>query len=71
MIYTTNAIESMNASLRKVTKNRGAFPNDQAAIKLLYLAIRNISKRWTRPLNDWNGAINRFAIMFEDRVPLK
>ncbi len=71
VIYTTNAIESMNASLRKVTKNRGAFPNDQAAIKLLYLAIRNISKRWTRPLNDWNGAINRFAIMFEDRVPLK
>jgi putative transposase len=71
VIYTTNAIESMNASLRKVTKNRGAFPSDQAAIKLLYLAIRNISKRWTRPLNDWNAAINRFSIMFEDRVPLR
>jgi putative transposase len=71
VIYTTNAIESMNASLRKVTKNRRAFPSDQAAIKLLYLAIRNISKRWTRPLNDWNAAINRFSIMFEDRVPLR
>lgn len=71
VIYTTNAIESMNASLRKVTKNRGSFPSDTAAIKLLYLAIRNISKRWTRPINDWNAAINRFAIMFEDRVPLK
>lgn len=71
VVYTTNAIESMNASLRKVTKTRGAFPNDQAAIKLLYLAIRNISKRWTRPLKDWNAAINRFHIMFEDRVPLK
>jgi putative transposase len=70
VIYTTNAIESMNASLRKVTKNRGSFPSDTAAIKLLYLAIRNISKRWTRPINDWNAAINRFAIMFEDRVPL-
>ena len=71
VIYTTNAIESMNASLRKVTKNRGAFPNDQAAIKLLYLAIRNISKKWTRPVRDWTAALNRFAIMFEDRVPLK
>ena len=71
VIYTTNAIESMNASLRKVTKTRGAFPNDQAAIKLLYLAIRNISKRWTRPVSDWGKAINPFAIMFKDRVPLK
>jgi len=61
----------MNASLRKVTKNRGPFPSDTAAIKLLYLEIRNISKRWTRPINDWNAAINRFVIMFEDRVPPK
>ena len=70
VIYTTNAIESMNRSLRKIIKNRGAFPNDQAATKLLYLAIRNISQKWSRPIRDWKAALNRFAIMFEDRVPL-
>lgn len=70
VIYTTNAIESMNRSLRKIIKNRGAFPNDQAAVKLLYLAIRNISQKWRRPIRDWKAALNRFVIMFEDRVPL-
>jgi putative transposase len=70
IIYTTNAIESMNRSLRKIIKTRGAFPSDEAATKLMYLALRNISKRWTRPLANWQAALNRFAIMFEDRVPL-
>lgn len=69
VIYTTNAIESVNYSLRKLTKHRGAFPNDEALIKLLYLALRNISKKWTMPIRDWKAALNRFTIQFEDRVP--
>jgi putative transposase len=69
-IYTTNAIESLNMSLRKVTKNRGSFPNDEAAIKLLYLALKNIMKKWTMPIRDWGKALNQFAILFEGRVQL-
>jgi putative transposase len=69
VIYTTNAIESLNMSLRKVTKARGSFPNDEAVFKLLYLALRNIAKKWTMPLVGWNGALNRFAILYEDRLP--
>jgi putative transposase len=69
VIYTTNAIESVNMSLRKVTKNRGSFPNDDALIKLYYLALRNISKKWTKPIQNWKAALNRFAIMFDDRMP--
>ena len=68
-IYTTNAIESLNMSLRKVTKNRGSFPNDDAMFKLLYLALNNIAKKWTMPIRDWRAALNRFTIMFEDRMP--
>ena len=68
-IYTTNAIESMNMSLRKVTKNRGSFPNDEAVVKLMYLALRNISKKWTMPIRDWGKALNQFAIIFDGRVP--
>ena len=70
VIYTTNAIESLNMSLRKVTKNRGSFPNDEAAFKLLYLALRNIAKKWTMPIRDWKSALNQFAILFEGRMPL-
>lgn len=69
VIYTTNAIESLNMSLRKVTKARGSFPNDEAVSKLLYLALRNIEKKWTRPVNDWKAALNRFAIIYESRLP--
>ncbi len=69
VIYTTNAIESLNMSLRKVTKNRGSFPNDEAMLKLLYLALRNIAKKWTLPIRDWKAAMNRFTILFEDRMP--
>ncbi|MGB5685387.1 MAG: IS256 family transposase [Candidatus Electrothrix sp.] len=68
-IYTTNAIESLNMSLRKVTKNRGSFPNDAAMFKLLYLALNNIAKKWTLPIRDWRAALNRFTIMFEGRMP--
>ncbi len=68
-IYTTNAIEALNRSVRKVTKNRGAFPNDQAIMKLVYLALKNAAKKWTMPIRDWPAALNRFAILFEDRMP--
>ena len=69
VIYTTNAVESVNMSLRKIIKNRGSFPSDEAALKLLYLALRNITARWTMPVKDWRAALNRFAIIFEDRMP--
>jgi putative transposase len=69
VIYTTNAIESLNMSLRKIIKMRGSFPNDEAAFKLLYLALRNASKKWTMPLQNWREALNRFTILWPDRVP--
>jgi transposase-like protein len=69
-IYTTNAIESMNYQLRKVTKNRSTFVNDDAIMKILYLAIRNASKKWTMPIKNWGQALNQFAIEFgKERVP--
>lgn len=69
VIYTTNAIESVNMSLRKITKNRGSFPSDEALLKLFYLALQNISKKWTMPIQNWKAALNRFTIQFEDRMP--
>ena len=69
IIYTTNAIESLNMSLRKIIKNRGHFPSDDAATKLLYLALRNVSKKWTMPSRTWKQALNQFAVLFEDRFP--
>ena len=69
IIYTTNAIESLNMSLRKIIKNRGHFPSDDAATKLLYLALRNIAKKWTLPARTWKQALNQFAILFQDRFP--
>ena len=68
VIYTTNAIESLNMSLRKVTKTRGSFPNDDAIFKILYLALRNAAKKWTMPIQNWKAAMNQFSIMFEDRM---
>jgi putative transposase len=68
VIYTTNAIESVNMSLRKITKNRGSFPSDEALLKLFYLALRNISKKWTMPIRDWKAALTRFTIQFDDRM---
>jgi len=70
IIYTTNAIESINYSLGKITKTRSSFPTDEAALKLLYLGIRNISKKWTMPVRDWGAALNQFAILYGDRVPM-
>jgi putative transposase len=69
-IYTTNAIESLNMTLRKISKNRVLFPSDEAVFKLLYLALKNISQRWTMPIAHWSSAMNQFAILFEGRVPM-
>jgi len=68
-VYTTNAIESLNFSLRRITKARGSFPSDEAAIKLLYLGLRAITRRWTMPIPDWKAALNQFSILFDDRMP--
>lgn len=70
VIYTTNAIESLNFSLRKVTKNRAAFPTDESIYKIMYLAINKASKKWTMPIRNWGVALNQFSIMFEGRVKL-
>jgi len=69
MIYTTNAVESLNRSLRKIIKTRGSFPNDEAAIKLLYLAIQNAGIHWRRPVA-WTAAMGQFAVLFGDRFSL-
>jgi putative transposase len=69
VIYTTNAIESVNMSLRKITKTRGSFPTDDAVFKLFYLALNNISQKWTMPIRDWKAALNRFTIQFDERMP--
>jgi transposase-like protein len=68
VIYTTNAIESVNASLRKVTKNRRSFPTDESVMKVLYLALHEISKKWTMPIRDWKQAMSQFMIRFGDRL---
>ena len=63
VIYTTNAIESLNASLRKITKTRRSFPTDDSVMKILYLALHQISKKWTMPIRDWKAAMSQFMIM--------
>lgn len=68
-IYTTNAIESINSVIRKFTRNRKIYPNEDSALKLIYMAIREASRRWTMPVRHWKEALNHFAIMFEDRLP--
>jgi transposase-like protein len=67
VVYTTNAIESLNMQLRKIIKTRGHFPNDEAAIKLLWLALRNVLAKSVRAAFDWKSAMNQFAILFGDR----
>jgi putative transposase len=67
-IYTTNAIESLNSVIRKATKKRKLFPTDDAAKKVIYLAVREASKKWTMPIHNWKPALNRFMIEFEDRL---
>lgn len=71
IIYTTNAIESLNSVIRKAIKNRRIFPNDTSALKIIYLAIQKASAKWTMPLRYWNSAMNRFALEYEDRFPVE
>jgi len=67
VIYTTNAVESLNMSLRKAIKTRGAFPSEEAALKVMYLALRNVIRKWQKPLQ-WKAALNRFTVLWEDRI---
>lgn len=67
--YTTNVIESVNSVIRKFTRNRKQYPNRESALKLIYMAIREASKRWTMPIPKWKEALNHFAILFEGRMP--
>jgi putative transposase len=69
MIYTTNAIESLNSVLRKAVRGKGHFPSDEAALKLLYLALRNVEKKWSGPMKDWKRISAQLRIFFEDRLP--
>lgn len=69
VIYTTNAIESLNMTLRKVTRNHRIFPSDEAVYKVVYLAVHNLAKKWTMPIHDWKPALNRFAVEFAERFP--
>lgn len=68
-IYTTNAIESLNRSLRKIIKTKGAFPTEASVLKIFYLALEHIAKKWTMPIRGWKEAMNQFAIRFADRMP--
>jgi putative transposase len=67
VMYTTNAVESLNMSLRKALKTRGAFPSEEAALKVMYLALRNVIAKWKRPLQ-WKAALNRFTVLWEERI---
>jgi putative transposase len=67
MIYTTNAVEALHRSLRKIIKNRGRFPTDEAAMKLPFLALKNVGLRWKRPV-EWTAAFGQFSILFADRL---
>jgi len=69
VIYTTNAIESVNSVIRKFTRNRKIYPNEESALKLVYLAIHEASRKWTLPIKHWKQALNHFAILFEGRLP--
>ena len=68
-IYTTNAIESVNSVIRKFTRNRKIYPNEDSALKIVFMAIREASRKWTLPIRHWKQALNHFAILFEDRLP--
>jgi transposase-like protein len=69
VIYTTNAIESVNSVIRKFTRNRKIYPNEESALKLVFMAIREAAKKWTMPIHHWKQALNHFAVLYEGRVP--
>ena len=68
IIYTTNIIESIHRQFRKLTKTKGAFPNENSLLKLLYLGIKNASKKWTMPIRNWSLTLSQLAIFFEGRL---
>jgi putative transposase len=68
VVYTNNAIESLNYTMQKVIKHRQCFPNDDAALKLIFMALKNISKKWTMPFRNWGAVLNQFALFYEGRV---
>ena len=68
-IYTTNAIESVNSVIRKFTRNRKIYPNEESALKIVYMAIHEASRKWTKPIHHWKQALNHFAILYEGRLP--
>ena len=68
-IYTTNSVESLNRSLRKMIKMRGGFPNEEAALKLLFLALQRAAKKWTMPIHHWREALNHFTLLWPERMP--
>jgi putative transposase len=70
LIYTTNAIESLNYTLRKAIKTKASFPNDESALKMLYLALKNAAKKWTMPVRDWGKIIGQLTIRFKERITL-
>lgn len=70
VLYTTHAIESLNYTLRKRLKTRGTFPNDESIMQVVYLALQNVAKKWTRPIRDWQAALHQFVIRFGERVPV-
>jgi transposase-like protein len=70
-VYTTNAVESVYFTIQRIIKHRQSFPNDEAVVKLIFMGLKNISKKWTMPIRDWGAALNQFAVIYgEDRVPL-
>ena len=69
VIYITNIVESLNNTFRKAVRNRGHFSTEDAVMKVLYLAIQGVSKKWTMPIRHWKQALNQFAIMYPDRLP--
>jgi len=71
VIYTTNALESVHARLRKIIKTRGHFPNDEAATKLLWLALRNLTRQWTMPVRPWREAMTQFALLYQERFVVR
>jgi putative transposase len=68
--YLECTTESLNYSLRKVLKGRGAFPNDEAIVKLLYMGLQHVAKKWTQPIPEWKAALNQCVILFGERVPM-
>jgi transposase-like protein len=70
-ISTTNAIESVNSVIRKFTRNRKIYPNEESALKITFMAIREASKKWKMPIRNWKAALNHFAILFENRLPIQ